>query len=752
MSLKNGAIISFVVSMAILLIGGHYAMDKVPPYPKTVTVAGEVLLDGDLIKEGQKVYQKYGLMDHGSIWGHGSLRGMDFSATTLHLLGQYMREFYAMESGKTYADLTPAEKAAADQATIQGIKTNTFRTESGELVLSPAHRYAFQKLQTYWDKEFGQGNPEYGFMPGTVKTPSEREAIGAFFFWTSWAAGVLRMDNNSTFTSNWPPDISVGNTMSSDAFIWSILSIVALFVVLGLMVYLVHRYRILYGDVKGVSTAEALTRMPLTNSQYKAAKFFLVVILLFIVQLCLGGVLAHYTVHPGTFYIDLIAQKVPYSLAKTWHLQLAIFWIATAWIGTSIFLAPLISGREPKGQGLLVNLLFTAVILVAVGSLVGEALSITGILQKSWYIFGHQGWEYLELGRFWQYLLFAGLIFWLLIVYRALKSRLFGPIKDKSGLVAFYTLSAIFIVGFFGFGFFYGPDTHLSIADYWRWFVVHLWVEGIFEFFGVAVIALFLVTLGLVTKESAMKVAYFTAILVFMSGIIGTAHHYYWYGGPAYWLALGAVFSSLEPIPLIMLVVRAWMEYRSIEHQGKEYPYRWPLLFLVASSFWNFLGAGVFGFLINLPIVNYFEHGTYLTANHGHAALFGVYGMLSIALLLFTWRSLMKNEHWDNGLLRISFWGLNGGLALMTLTVLFPVGIMQLASAYLDGVWLARSAEFYNRPLVQILGQWRIVPDAIIIVFGAVPLLIFLLKTFPKLKKVGFKDGEDIYKGEKGVL
>jgi len=380
-----------------------------------------------------------------------------------------------------------------------------------------------------------------------------------------------------------------------------------------------------------------------------------------------------------------------------------------------------------------------------VGSLIGEVLGIKGLLGDLWFWLGHQGWEYLELGRLWQILLFGGLIFWLFVVYRALAPVLRGKDPDVSGerrsLVWFYVLSAIFVVAFFGFGLLYGRGTHPTIADYWRWFVVHIWVESIFEFFGVAVIALFMVTLGLVTPKSALRAAYLTAIITFLSGIIGTAHHYFWFGGPGFWLALGSVCSSLEPVPLILLVVRGWMEYRSVKEEGKEFPYRWPLYFLVASSFWNFVGAGVFGFLINLPIINYYEHATYLTANHGHTALFGTYGMLAIALILFSWRGLVDGKHWKDGLLKLSFWGLNGGLALMAFTSLLPVGILQLMSSYRDGFWFARSAAFYERPAVAFFGNWRMVPDTMIIVLGAFPLLWFLLRTFPKLKKASETEG-----------
>ncbi|MFH1262277.1 MAG: cbb3-type cytochrome c oxidase subunit I [Pseudomonadota bacterium] len=716
-SLRNWAIVSFVVSMTVLLVGGYYARKVVPPIPEQIVSEGKVLTTKTSIMAGQDVYQRYGLMDQGSIWGHGTLRGRDFSAVTLHKMGEVMQGFLGSEK------------------TIREIKTNRYDPSTGTLTLPPSQAEAFRQLTTYWDTTFSLGEKEASILPNSIADREDRENLAHFFFWTAWAAGTQRPDAEHTYTNNWPPDLSVGNSLPPDAVFWSLFAIVALLGTLGLVIYLIHRYRLFYGEPKGVEIGMKLVSMPLVPSQIKAAKYFLVVGLLFVVQILNGGLLAHYTIHPSSFYIPQIAQWIPYNLSKTWHLQLAIFWIAVSWVGTAIYLAPVIGGKEPKGQGLLVDLLFGAILLVAVGSLVGEAISIHGGLKSMWFWVGHQGWEYLELGRLWQILLFVGLVFWLLIVYRALVPKLIGKEKDKSGLTQFYTLSAIAVVAFFAFGFFYGRGTHLTVADYWRWFVVHIWVESIFEFFGVAIISLFLVTLGLVDRESAVKVSYFTAIIVFLAGIIGTSHHYFWYGGPSFWLAFGGIFSSLEPVPLIVLVVRAWMEYVSIERAGKKFPYRWPLFFLTASSFWNFLGAGVFGFMINLPAINYYEHATYMTPNHGHTALFGVYGMLSIALLLFTWRSLVRDEHWNNKLLKISFWGLNGGLLLMSFTVLLPIGAYQVWKVVEMGFYWARSPEFYNLPLVQLLGFWRLVPDTIIIVVGALPLLYFLLSTYPKIRK-----------------
>jgi len=667
---------------------------------------------------------------------------MDFSADTLHRIGRAVRDYRAAggnPDSEAYENLERIEKLKLDAVVEDEIKTNRYDPETKTLELTEAEAYAWEEVQKYWEKQMGEGNARYGFLEDTVPTEAERADLASFFYWTAWAASTNRPDQNFTYTNNWPADRSVGNEPSAGAYVWSIASVFALFVVLGIVIYVVHRYEFFYGPARAVEASYKLLEQPVTPSQRASSKFFLVAGLLFLVQIFNGGLLAHYTVHPGEFWIKFIGEMYPYSWAKSWHLQLAILWIATSWVGTAIYLAPMIAGREPKGQKFLVNLLFVAVIVVTFGSMLGEVLGIKGWLGDLWFWFGHQGWEYLELGRVWQALLWIGLIFWLVIVYRAMVPAIVnqGKTPEHRSLILFYVISAILVVGFFGFGLLYGRGTHLSIADYWRWFVVHIWVESIFEFFGVAVISLFLVTLGLVTAQSALRVAYLTAILTFFTGILGTAHHYFWFGGPGFWLAIGGVFSSLEPIPLILLVVRAWMEYKHIREAGGEFPYRWPLYFLTASSVWNFFGAAVFGFMINLPIINYYEHATYLTSNHAHTALFGVYGMLAISLILFSWRGLVEDRYWRDGLLKLSFWGLNGGLFLMFLITLLPIGVMQTWYSYTEGVWFSRSADFYEIPTVQMLANWRLVPDLVIIVLGALPLLFFLVITYPRLRKVG---------------
>jgi nitric oxide reductase subunit B len=748
-TLKTAAIVCFILAMSGLLLGGFFANREAPPYPGLITGPdGATLFTKADILAGQNVYQRYGLMDHGSVWGHGSQRGMEFSALTLHKIGLKVREnISSVVYSRSYSELALEERDLVDVRTQRLIKENRYDPASDTLRLSAGQVEALTDNEDFWERTFREGDKKYGFLPGTIPSQEERKQIGRFFFWTAWVASAARPGADHSYTNNWPPDRAVGNVATTQTYIWSIAGIISLFVTLGLFIFWVHRDRLWYGAPKGVPLAEKLVDMPLTSSQIAAAKYFLVVILLFLVQTSFGGLLAHYTVHPGSFYIPFIGKFIPYSWAKSWHLQLAIFWIATTWVASAIYLAPVIGGREPKGQGILVQALFGAIVLVAVGSLAGEVAGIKGMLGDLWFWIGHQGWEYLELGRLWQILLLIGLLAWLFIVYRAVSNRStrIGD-KDFRSLINFYVLSAILVVIFFAFGLLFSRGSHLTVADYWRWFVVHIWVESIFEFFGVAVISVLLVAMGLASAAGALRVAYFTAALVFLSGILGTAHHYFWYGGPSLWLAIGSIFSSMEPVPMFGLVVRSLMEYRSIKERGGQFSYKWPMYFLVASSFWNFLGAGVFGFLINLPVVNYFEHGTYLTVNHGHGALFGVYGMLSIALLLFSWRGMVDGKHWSDSPLRVSFWGFNSGLFVMTLFTLFPIGIAQAWTSYKDGLWMARDAGFFERPLVSLLGQLRIVPDTIIIVLGVLPLVFFLFKTFPHLKSQKVEGQETAFK------
>ncbi|HXS31259.1 MAG TPA: cbb3-type cytochrome c oxidase subunit I, partial [Steroidobacteraceae bacterium] len=276
---------------------------------------------------------------------------------------------------------------------------------------------------------------------------------------------------------------------------------------------------------------------------------------------------------------------------------------------------------------------------------------------------------------------FVGLLLWLTLVGRALWPVLRGPATATRSIVGLLFLSTVCIGLFFASALMWGEHTHISEVEYWRWWLVHLWVEGFFEVFATAVMALIFTRLGLI-KDTVASVAVLFATIVFMAGgVLGTLHHLYFVGTPTAVVALGASFSALEVVPLAYIGFEAYHTYKL----GKATPwmarYRWPIMFFIAVAFWNLVGAGLFGFLINTPLALYYMQGLNLTALHGHTALMGVYGMLGIGLMLFCLRGLKPQVQWDARLLKGSFWSFNIGLAMMGLLTLLPLGVMQLQAA-----------------------------------------------------------------------
>ncbi len=742
--LKVYFLIALFGALAVALVGYYYTEQDLPPYPeKVVAENGAILTGKDRIMTGQQVWQKYGLMDLGSVWGHGTYRGPDFTAQALHNMGMNMRRKLALDKyGTAYESLEIDLKGSVDAVVIDQIKTNQYDPNSDSLKLTSLQEAALIENRKFYDHLFSKGKSTGPIRAGTIKNSQERKDLADFFFWTAWCAGTIRTGDTHTYTNNWPHDPEVGNFVSAKSLVWSAISLVGFGLCLGIIIFIFHKYGFNRGSqMYRPEPAMELAGAKISISQRKTAKFFLVVSALFFLQVNMGGLMAHYTIHPDSFYgIDFVASFIPYNWIKSWHLQLAIFWIATAWIGMTIFVSPRVGGKEPRGQGLLVDLLFVAVIIVVVGSLTGEVLGIKGLLGKYWFWLGHQGWEFLELGRLWQILLLIGFILWLFLVVRALKDH-FASGQDRWGLPHFLSYSGIAVVGFFSFGLLYNPQSHLTIADFWRWWVVHTWVEGSFEFFAAAAIVFVMVNLGLVELKSGLRTVYFTVSLALFSGIIGVGHHYYWFGEPSFWLALGSTSSALEPIPILLLLAEVWHSQKALVKAGSNFPYRIPLMFLMASVAWEFLGAGVMGLSITTPIINYYEHSTYLTVNHGHTALFGTYGLLAIGLLLFSMRGIVTKEGWDERLLKFAFWGTNVGLLVMFVGTLLPVGILQVLDNIQNGFWHARSDAFWNQPLIQVLGQFRILPDFMIIA-GSTGLLLFMLKAITKLKPAEVKAGE----------
>jgi nitric oxide reductase subunit B len=741
---KHGLLITLLFGFTVMIVGGISMYRSRAPIPNSVVDPdGRTLFTAADIQQGQDLFRKRDLMDYGSVLGHGAYLGPDYTADALHTMSEAMR---AVKSNGRYASLGVGEKAAVDAEVAAEMKANRYDADTGTLRFTAAQTAGWNAVVDRYTKTFAGAKPEWSLPEGALLPPAEggnqphleaeaARQLAAFATWTAWLGAANRPGSDYSYTNNWPYDKAVGNTATGGAMIWSAASVAGLLLMLAFILFLQHRYALSPADAENPNLRFDVGSNPLTPSQRATAKYFLVAMLLFFVQCLFGAKMAHDYAQPGTFFGLHIADWLPFNIARTWHLQTAIFWIATAWLGMGIFVAPLVSGKEPKGQKHLVNILFGALVIVVAGSLAGEYLSVKGLLGNLWWWLGTQGWEYMELGRVWMLLLVAGMGIWLFIVARGLRSALKAE-TDRGGLTHLLLYSAAAIPVFYCFGLMVNQSTHITMADYWRWWLIHLWVEGMFEVFAVVVIGFLMVRLGLVTGRSTLRAIYFQLIILLGSGIIGTGHHYYWIGAPEGWMALGAIFSALEVIPLSLLMVEAYGQYRVIKTGGIEFPYKASFWFLVATAFWNLFGAGVLGFFINLPFVSYFEHGSFLTAAHGHGALMGVYGMLAIALALFSLRNIVEPRYWKEKWLMVGFWGLNIGLMGMIAVTVFPVGVMQAVESFRNGFWSARSLEFYQQPIVNLLLWLRIVPDTVFIAVGIVPVLGAVAWGYLHLRKV----------------
>jgi len=741
---RHAVILVMIFGFTILSIVTVITYNNAPPIPqKVVDEAGNVLFTKNNIESGQAVFLKYDLMEHGTLWGHGAYLGPDYTAEYLHKEALITRDVIAGNRfGASYADLSPEQQAAISQALKGQLKKNRYDSASRILTFSPGEAAAYRDTLPYWTDYFTKKDDAPGLPSDYIKTPREIKDLTAYFAWATWATVTNRPGENYTYTNNWPYEPLVGNHPSSQAYVWSALSLITLLAGLGLVLLIFGKFHFLgwEGDENDFKLLPSPPRSwTLTPSQWGTGKYFLIVALLFLLQTLAGGALAHYRVEPYAFYgMSFIVKWLPYNLLRTFHLQLAIFWIATAWVAGGLFLAPWVGGREPKRQKLGVTLLFGALLVVVLGSLGGEYLGINDKLGKLWFWLGDQGSEYLDLGRFWQILLAAGLVFWLYLMFRALRPAI--KKEGRSALSALFLYAAVAIPLFYLPALFYGPHSNFAVIDNWRFWIIHLWVEGFFELFATVLVAIMFRYMGIVSTRSATRLVYLDAILFLVGGIVGTGHHWYFTGQGVLNMGLASCFSALEVVPLTLLTLDAsgfiQLRKRNQLADGADMAskQKWAIYFLIAVGVWNFVGAGVFGFLINTPIVSYFEIGTTLTANHGHAAMFGVFGMLALAVLVFCMRSMQSDEVWakTEKLVKWGFWGLNIGLALMVILDLFPAGVLQLWDVLTNGYWHARSLAFTMTGTFHTLEWIRIVGDLTFLLFGVVPIVLAAVRSYVK--------------------
>ncbi|MDD2327462.1 MAG: nitric-oxide reductase large subunit, partial [bacterium] len=677
------------------------------------------------------IWQSIGGQEVGSVWGHGAYVAPDWTADYLHREAQYLLNRWSQEEqGKTFDQLTKVEQAAMERRLQEFLRKNSYDEATSTLVIHSQRYDAFRELYNHYaglfmnDPALDELRADYAIARNSIRSEERMEKMAQFFFWASWACVTERPGSEVTYTHNWPPDEQIGNVATSDLVLWTGFSIIMLLVGIGIMIFLQARTR---EEEILKPVTDPLMNQTITPSMWAVKKYFWVVNLLILAQVLLGVITAHYGVEGDGFYGIDIASFIPYSITRTWHIQLAIFWIATAWLATGLYIAPSLSGRDPKYQKLGVNILFGALLIVVAGSLIGQWFGVMqrlNLVNNFW--FGHQGYEYVDLGRFWQILLVVGLFLWLTLMVRPILPIIRKGTSER-GLLILFLISCAAIALFYGAGLMWGRTTNLAVAEYWRWWVVHLWVEGFFEVFATVVAAFLFTRMGLLGIRSATNNVLFATIIFLTGGILGTFHHLYFTGTPTGVMALGATFSALEVVPLVLIGFEAYHNYRLSRATEWLKDYKWPIYFLLSVSFWNFLGAGIFGFIINPPIALFYMQGLNTTPVHGHAALFGVYGMLGIGLILFVLRSMYRKQQWNNKLISFTFWSLNIGLLLMVVLSLLPVGLMQTVASVKEGMWYARSAEFMQEPLVNTFKWMRTIGDTIFAV-GTLTLFWFVYR------------------------
>lgn len=730
------------ISFAVLIYYGYDIYRQAPPIPeKVVTEDGKLLFTGQDIKDGQNVWQSIGGQEVGTVWGHGAYQAPDWSADWLHKEAVFLLEKIALQEDSIPLERLSEEKKAIFKFRLQKeLRKNTYDPETKVLTISNNRAEAIANNSKYYaglftnDPAMNSLRDAYSIPTNSLKDPERVRVMNAFFFWISWACVTERPGQDITYTNNWPAEELVGNRPTGTLLLWTGFSVILLLAGIGLMSW--H-----YARRREETSDEVPKEFPLLNekqtpSQLAILKYFWIVTGLLLFQVIMGVITAHYTVEGQAFYGIPLAEWLPYSISRTWHIQIAIFWIATSWLATGLYYAPAISGIEPKYQKLGVNFLFGALLFIVVGSLLGQWF---GVMQKLGYVenfwFGHQGYEYVDLGRFWQIFLFVGLVLWLILMGRAIWPALKQK-SDSRSLLILFLISTIAIAAFYAAGFMWGRQTNLAVAEYWRWWVVHLWVEGFFEVFAAVVTAFLFVRMRLVKATTATTAVLFATIVFLSGGILGTFHHLYFSGTPTAVMALGATFSALEVVPLVLLGFEAYDNLKVSKSIDWIKAYKWPIYCIIAVAFWNLVGAGIFGFLINPPIALYYMQGLNTTPVHGHTALFGVYGMLGIGLMLFVLRDLDKTALWKDKWIKFAFWSINIGLAAMVLISVLPIGLAQTVASVQDGLWYARSAEFMQQPYIVLFKWLRTIGDTIFAA-GVVALtwFVFGLKWGWSIKK-----------------
>ncbi|MBI2828937.1 MAG: cbb3-type cytochrome c oxidase subunit I [Acidobacteria bacterium] len=750
------------ISLAGLLALGTWTYMGAPPYTSFVSAStGETVIPYATVARGKEVFHLRGLMSWGSFWGDGAERGPDFTADALHRTVVSMRSYYENELSRD-RPVTQADKDAISVRVQREIHENTrengYDEQADVIRINDAQIQAYRDLIVHYTRMFTDPSyPEKFNLDGFISDPDDLRALTAFFYWGGWVAGANRPGETYSYTHNWPYDPAAGNNPTMATVLWSFLSILALFAGAMLVLYVYGQMKELPGDPFNGANGGTLTTFELEKgydfvrpTQRATYKFFAFAVILFVVQVLAGILSAEDFVSggPGMAITSVLGISLPFSVVRAWHTLLQIYWFFMAWVGYTIFFLPRLS-RVPKGQRFLINLLFTLCVVAGAGVLFGIYFGQMGYMSDTMsYWFGNQGWEFLEMGRFWHIAILGAFALWIFIIFRGVRPWLTKQNMWSVPAWLFYGSGIMVLFLFMSLGATMGGN--FAITDYWRWMNVHMWVEVTFEVFTTCIVGYMLVQMGLLNRAMAERVIFLAVMMFLVTAIVGISHNFYWIAKPSGIIALGSVFSTLQVLPLLLITLDAWRmrneKVRAGEHlqEGKQkFVMEGVWLFILAVNFWNIVGAGVFGSLINLPIVNYFEHSTYLTGNHAHAAMFGVKGNVALAGLLFCCQHLFPRAQWNEKLIRTSFWSLQSGIVLMMTLDLFPIGLYQLAAVLTHGFWYARTNDFVTGPVWVTLTWLRTIGGVVFLFGGVLPLTWFVLSRGRSLlREVEIEEGE----------
>ena len=707
---------------------------EVPPIPQTVkSTSGEVLYTYDDVVEGKGYFQEFDLMDWGTLLGMGAYMGPDFTTEFFHFRAQYLYDYYGKQMfGKSDKELTDIERGAVKERVKQDFHKQTKLLEEG-VVYTEGSAAAYKRNVAHLTNMLVKGDKERAFTGGVIYA-EEAQKIAAFVDWSQLVASSLRpgtegkVGSERTWSNNWPNEPLVDQDLMYNNHIVSLWEFLILWTLTIVVIFLSYEYLFKHSSEEKLEPALKVTS--LFKSQKKLLKYVPIVSLLFVVQLFLGAYLAHLYADPTQDFI--FSQSIlPFNVLRSMHTQLAILWVAVGWLVGGLLIAPWVANKDHKFPWL-VDVLWVALLVVAVGSMIGLYMGATGAMRDTWFWLGNEGRELLNLGRVWDIGLVLGLVFWFLLIITLIKKASTNNPLVGTIIWSAFAIATLYIAGMMPV---HKIMPNFTLDDYYRWWVIHLWVELTFELFAAGTIAFMTVSLGLISQKTAERTMFFELFLIMMSGTLGVGHHYFWQGLDEYWIAIGGIFSALEPLPLALMIVEAWKNQREQKLSGKENKFSTPFMWIAGSAVLNWIGAGFFGMIINTPTISYYSHGTYLIMPHGHVALLGAFGYISIAFLYMTSRAnaMANGWIWNDKWSKIGFWLLTIGTILYALPTLM-IGLEQTRLAAEMGYYYTRTREALD--LVHGWMWFRILPDGMMLLGGVIVFLDLFTKTFMGKKAV----------------